>query len=135
MARFPYSSLPSIPGSLMPRLSLGLSIGDQTVQVTGIIDTGAPISVLPYWLGLVLGAVWERQAELGTLAGALADVESRALAVTCSQPVVIGAIDVPLWFAWAESDSVPLLLGQANFFMEFNVCLYRSQNYFEVWRN
>ena len=119
----------------MPRLSLGLSIGDQTVQVTGIIDTGAPISVLPYGVGLALGAVWETQATLGTLAGALADVEARALAVTCSQPTVIGAIDVPLWFAWAESDSVPLLLGQANFFMEFNVCFYRSQNYFEVWRN
>ncbi len=135
MARFPYTSLPSIPGSLMPRLSLGLSIGDKTVQVTGIFDTGAPISVSPYRAGVALGAVWETQATLGALAGALADVEARALAVTCSQPAVIGAIEVPLWFAWAESDSGPLLFGQANCLMELNVCFYRSPNYFEVWRN
>ncbi len=37
-------------------------------------------------------------------------------------------------FAWADSNDVPVLLGQTNFFMEFNVCFYRSQNYFEVWR-
>ncbi len=27
---------------------------------------------------------------------------------------------------------VPLLLGQANFFIEFDVCFYRSQKVFEV---
>ncbi|MCY3916558.1 MAG: hypothetical protein OXG49_11150 [Chloroflexi bacterium] len=134
MAQFSFSSLPSVPGSLMPRLSLELSSGSRTVQVNGVIDTGAPINVLPYAVGLALGAVWEAQAPLGTLAGALADVESRALAATASQRLVAEASNVPLWFAWAESDSVPVLFGQTNFFMEFNVCFYRSQNYFEVWR-
>ena len=104
------------------------------MQVNGVIDTGAPINVLPYAVGLALGAVWEAQAPLGTLAGAFSDVESRALAVTASQRMVAEASNVPLWFAWAESDEVPVLLGQTNFFMEFNVCIYRSQNYFEVWR-
>ena len=135
MARFPYSSLPSVPGSLMPRLSLEISSGNRSFQINGIIDTGAPINVLPNWLGLALGAVWEEQAVLGNLAGALANVESRALAVTASQPAIVGASNVPLWFAWAESDSVPVLFGQRNFLMEFNVCFYLSQNYFEVWRN
>ena len=135
MARFPYSSLPLVPGSLMPRLSLVLSSGNRSVQINGIIDTGAPIDVLPYRVGQALGAVWEEQAVLGNLAGALANVESRALAVSASQPSIDGASNVPLWFAWAESDSVPVLYGQTNFLMEFNVCFYLSQNYFEVWRN
>lgn len=119
----------------MPRLPLELSIGNRTVQVNGLIDTGAPISVLPYGVGLALGAVWEAQAFLGNLAGALANVESRVLAVTASQPSMVGATDVPLRFAWAESDSVPVLFGQANFLMQFNVCVYRGQNAFEIWRN
>jgi len=119
----------------MPRLPLELLSGNRTVQINGIIDTGAPINVLPHWAGMALGAVWEEQTILGNLAGALADVESRALAVTASQPSTAGASNVPLWFAWAESDSVPALFGQTNFLMEFNVCFYLSQNYFEVWRN
>ncbi|MCY3796479.1 MAG: hypothetical protein OXG84_01640 [Chloroflexi bacterium] len=118
----------------MPRLSLELSSGSRTVQVNGVIDTGAPINVLPYAVGLALGAVWEAQAPLGTLAGALADVESRALAATASQRLVAEASNVPLWFAWAESDSVPVLFGHANFLMEFNVCVYGSQKVFEIWR-
>ena len=39
-----------------------------------------------------------------------------------------------LMFAWANSNEVPVLLGQTNFFVEFNACFYHSQNYFEVWR-
>ena len=134
MARFSYSSLPSAPGILMPRLSLELSSGSRVIQTNGLIDTGAPLNVLPYGVGLALGAVWEAQASLGTLAGALENVESRAGAVTTTQPDMEGASNVPLWFAWAASDSVPVLFGQANFLMEFNVCFYRSQNYFELWR-
>ena len=118
----------------MPRLALELSSSDRTIEITGIVDTGAPISVLPYWAGLALGAVWDAQAILGNLAGALASVESRALAVTASQPSIVDASNVPLWFAWAATDSVPVLFGQANFLIEFNVCFYRSQSYFEVWR-
>ena len=39
---------------------------------------------------------------------------------------------VRLSFAWVSSDNVPLLLGQFDFFMKFDVCFYRSQNEFEV---
>lgn len=31
-----------------------------------------------------------------------------------------------------KTDNVRLLLGQANFFVEFDVCFYRSQEAFEV---
>jgi len=51
-----------------------------------------------------------------------------------SFPEIAGANEIQLLFAWANSDEVPVLLGQTNFFKEFNVCIYRSQNYFEVWR-
>jgi hypothetical protein len=39
---------------------------------------------------------------------------------------------VRLAFAWAKTDAVPVLLGQVNFFMEFDVCFYRSRLVFEV---
>ena len=37
-----------------------------------------------------------------------------------------------LAFAWTRSDEVPLLLGQVNFFMEFDVCFYRSRYAFDL---
>lgn len=39
---------------------------------------------------------------------------------------------VRLAFAWVKGKDVPLILGQTNFFMEFNVCFYRSKLEFEV---
>jgi hypothetical protein len=39
---------------------------------------------------------------------------------------------VRLVFAWSQSDRVPIILGQTNFLMEFDVCFYRSQFVFEV---
>jgi len=39
---------------------------------------------------------------------------------------------VRLAFAWAKSNDVPLILGQTNFFVEFEVCFYRPALEFEV---
>ena len=39
---------------------------------------------------------------------------------------------VLLAFAWTESRDIPVILGQMNFFAEFNVCFYRHESAFEV---
>jgi hypothetical protein len=39
---------------------------------------------------------------------------------------------VELAFAWTQATDVPMILGQVNFFMEFDVCFFRSQAAFEV---
>ena len=135
MARFRFTARSSSPDSLMPILPLRISIGAKSVQVSGLIDSAASINVLPYSLGAALGAIWQDQQILGKLSGALSKVEIRSLAVLASSYEIEGAQDVSLLFAWASTDNVPVLFGQFNFLMEFNVCLYRSQNYFEVWRN
>ncbi len=134
MARVPFTTIGSDPGTLMPRLPLEIAFGDRSVRVAATVDSGASVNVLSYDVGLALGAVWEEQRYLGPLAGNLKNTESRALAVTCTIRGLDGSIDISLLFAWASSDSVPVLLGQTNFLMEFNVCFYRSQNFFEVWR-
>ncbi|MEQ8755401.1 MAG: hypothetical protein RID09_18040 [Coleofasciculus sp. G1-WW12-02] len=37
-----------------------------------------------------------------------------------------------LLFAWVQRPNTPLILGQTNFFIEFDVCFYRSKLEFEV---
>jgi hypothetical protein len=37
-----------------------------------------------------------------------------------------------LAMAWADSDDVPFLLGQFNFFQAFDVFFYRSRGIFEI---
>jgi len=39
---------------------------------------------------------------------------------------------VRLAFAWTQTDNVPTLLGQVNFFLEFDACFFRSREEFEV---
>lgn len=134
MSRIAYSSLAALPGSLMPRLSLHAFSEDHAVQLSGIVDSGPATNLLPYAVGPSLGFDWNRQGRLGRLAGGLSNVESRGISVLGSFPEIVGANEILLMFAWANSNEVPVLLGQINFFMEFNVCFFRSQNYFETWR-
>jgi hypothetical protein len=117
-----------VPDAL-PQLPLSLSYRGTAVEVVGLLDTGASVNVLPYSVGIQLGAVWDEQTTSVTLAGNLATVEARGLLVSAQ----IGNFDpVRLVFAWSLSDDAPLLLGRMNFFLEFDVCFYRSKLVFEI---
>jgi len=131
-ARFPYLAVASGRGdaSLMPMLPLELRFKDGgPVQAHGLLDSGATVNVLPYGLGVRLGAVWEAQSTRVTLAGNLAAQEARALLV---QACVAEFAAVPLVFAWTRVENVPLLLGEVNFFEEFDVCFHRARRQFEI---
>lgn len=139
-SRFPFrvpAGLPTAPGDaalapLLP-LVLGLPTGGQPLSADGLLDTGASVNVLPYGLGLALGATWPALASPSfRLGGNLADYEAHALILTAR----VGSFaPVRLVFAWTRAEQVPLILGQTNFFMEFDVCFYRSRRYFEVHPN
>ncbi len=104
----------------------------QNLAVVGLLDSGASVNVLPFGVGIHLGFNWDEQTTAVQLTGNLASVEARvvtALAVVGTFPAV------RLAFAWAKDDAVPLLLGQVNFFVEFDVCFFRSRTLFEVRPN
>ncbi len=117
-----------VPDAL-PQLPLTLIYQDSSIEVSGLLDTGASVNVLPYSVGVQLGAVWEEQTVSVTLAGNLAAVEARGLLVSAN---ISHFPPVRLVFAWSLSDDTPLLLGRMNFFLEFDVCFYCSQLAFEV---
>lgn len=129
--RFPFVAADGILGeaSLRPYLPLTLSFQRQTINTAGLLDTGASVNVLPYRIGIELGAIWEQQTTTLQLTGNLAQYEARLLLVSA---IVDPFQPVRLAFAWSAAEHVPLLLGQTNFFMEFNVCFYRSELTFEV---
>jgi hypothetical protein len=113
----------------LPRLPLVLRHGRESCNVMGLVDSGATVSVLPFRLGLQLGAVWDDRKAIIRLAGNLGS----AIAHPFFPMAEIGAFPpVRLAFAWSRSDDVPLILGQMNFFMEFDVCFYRSRFEFDV---
>jgi hypothetical protein len=99
--------------------------------VAGLLDSGSAVNVLPYPIGIQLGAIWEEQTTSIPLVGSLGRFETRALVVMASHPRITDQ-PVRLVFAWTQADDVPVILGQMNFFLEFEVCFYRSQNAFEV---
>lgn len=130
-APYPYLDRhPSLPGSaLMPFLPITLMRNTFSISVAALLDTGATVNVLPFDLGLQLGAEWDKQTLVVPLAGNLAPIEARGLIVSAA----VGSFPVvKLAFAWARVDTVPLLLGQTNFFEEFDVCFFRTRAVFEV---
>ena len=129
--RVPFSTIQNQRGEtgILPVLPLQLSRLGKTLDTTARLDTGAMVNVLPWSAGLKLGAIWEKQAIPLQLTGNLANLEARALLLDA----VIGTFPpVQLAFAWTRADDIPMLLGMTNFFMEFDVCFFRTQLIFEV---
>lgn len=126
--RFPFSATDRRIGSL-PYLPLVLNYRKRSLSVKGILDTGSTVNVLPYEIGIKLGAIWEQQTTKVKLTGNLANYEARAIII----PATVNKFDpVKLAFAWTHVKNVPLILGQMNFFLEFDVCFYGSRATFEI---
>lgn len=115
--------------ALRPQVPLILGYQGRSCEARGLLDTGADVNVLPYHLGVALGAVWSDQPIAVELSGNLANQEARGIIITAT----IGQLmPVDLAFAWTRNDSVPLLPGQVNFFLAFDVCFYRAQRHFVI---
>ncbi|MCU0532520.1 MAG: hypothetical protein MUD14_01235 [Hydrococcus sp. Prado102] len=113
----------------LPRIPLILRRDDRSIEAIGLVDSGATVNILPYEHGLELGAVWDERKAIIQLAGNLRSQP----AMPFSAIVEIGDFaPTELVFAWAHSPNTPLILGQTNFFLEFDVCFYRSKSEFEV---
>ena len=131
--RFPYTAARTRDGEAVLRAQIPLTLiyHGRSVEVVGLLDSGADVNVLPYPLGLALGADWATAAPGVRLSGNLAHVGARAIIVEAA----VGHLKpVRLAFAWTRAQDVPLLLGQVNFFAEFDVCFFRSQGFLELRR-
>ncbi|NJL83879.1 MAG: hypothetical protein HC890_14770 [Chloroflexaceae bacterium] len=129
--RYPFVSGDTTLGEagFCPYLPFSLLNQQVSVRASALLDTGASVNVLPYLVGVELGYDWERQTAALSLTGNLAQYEARVVLVQA----VVGQFEpVQLVFAWTQATNVPLILGQVNFFMEFDVCFYRSQLEFAV---
>lgn len=123
---FPFSD-----DEALPTIPLILSYADSFISAIAMLDSGSTVNLLPYDIGLQLGAIWDEQTFRLPLAGNLARIEARGLFVQ----VQIGNLEpVRLAFTWAQASQVPLILGQTNFFREFDVCFQRSRCVIEIIR-
>ena len=116
--------------SILPYLPITLSNGSNSVEVMALLDTGASVNVLPYEIGIQLGAIWEQQTVPIQLSGNLASSEARGLVISGT---VAQFSPILLAFAWSLSTDAPVILGHLNFFAEFNVCFFRHELAFEVY--
>jgi hypothetical protein len=129
--RFRYSTTDPAQNEFdsLPRIPLVLRSGARAVESVGLVDSGATVSVLPYEIGLRLGMEWDDRKAVIRLAGSLGDAPAAPVVALAT----IGDLaPIRLVFAWTRRDDVPLVLGQSNFFMEFDVHFYRSRLEFEI---
>jgi Aspartyl protease len=129
--RYPFVATDTalVEASFRPYIPLTLANQQNSVSASGLLDTGASVNVLPYSVGVALGYVWQRQTTVLNLTGNLARYEARVVLVQAS---VAKFESVQLVFAWTQAEDVPLILGQVNFFMQFDVCFYRSKLQFAI---
>jgi hypothetical protein len=129
--RFPFSQKSNSLGevSYVPYLNFSLLGRQDSILVSGLLDTGASVNVLPYEIGLQLGLNWENYHTSVILTGNLAKFPAKGVILSAT---VDRFETVALAFAWTQARNIPLILGRINFFQEFDVCFYGSQLAFEI---
>jgi len=120
--RFPYGP------RQRPMLPLTLRANGRLHEASGLVDSGADVNVLPWSAGTSLGFDWQPNKATIRVAG---------IAQGAAMPILLSADfgdirGVTLAFAWCQTDSVPLVLGQTNFFMEFDICFFGSRSEFQI---
>ena len=129
--RFPYLSFApdGSPSDQLPWLPIQLIANGRSLEVHGLVDSGATVNVLPFDVGIKLGLEWSPTANPLRLTGNLAGRVAMPAVVHCR----IGTFpETKLVFAWSQDSSVPVILGQTNFFHEFDVLLQRSRAEFDI---
>ncbi len=128
--QFAYLPHPRFPGG-MPCLDLNLSHQERIVSVSALVDSGAALNILPFDIGLELGLVWETQTFPINLEGTLTGTHAYAV-ILYAELTTFPVIE--LAFAWVNKPrpEIRVLLGQVNFFQEFNMYFYGHQQTFEI---
>ncbi len=130
MQRFSYTQNPQFPVG-MPLIDIQLSNGPKSLAVSALVDSGAALNILPFDVGIELGLVWENQTFLIDLGGVLTGAQAYAVLL---QAQITNGQPTQLAFAWVSrpSSEVRLLLGQVNFFQEFDIHFYGNQQLFDI---
>src|SRR5207248_10547787 len=81
--RFAYTATQDGPGAvgLMPKLPITLSLQRLSTTASGLLDTGATVNVLPYQVGIEIGAEWKDEAATIRLTGNLAQFKACPIVV------------------------------------------------------
>ncbi len=127
--RVPYTRVAVPFPTLRPMLTIQLANAAASVTADALVDSGSDTNVLPWDLGVRLGCDWSRAIPLPPISGSLATTPTRAVLLTMT---VDTFPPVSLAFAWVQSNAVRLILGQTNFFLEFDVCFHATRSEFTV---
>jgi hypothetical protein len=130
--QFPYSQSQAFPNlqSGLPFLPITLTNEKRLIEVSALVDSGSTVNVLPYDIGIQLGLVWEIQKfTIPALVGNLSGIPAFGVLL---KGQVDTFVPVTLAFAWTQSNDIPVILGQVNFFSEFDVCFFGSQGIFNI---
>ncbi len=128
--RFSYTPHSQFPVGI-PLVSIQLAHQTTTITVPAVVDSGAALNILPHDTGLSLNLDWDSQAYPLTLGGILSDTQAYAVLL---QAKIDPFPPLKLAFAWINKPSTEMhvLLGQVNFFQEFDVHFYGHQKAFEI---
>ena len=91
---------------MRPYLPLTLAYNNKALSVSSLLDTGADVNVLPYEIGLQLGAVWTEHKNRFSLSGNMAGYEAHRIILS---EIIDDFTPLNLAFAWVQAPNVPLI--------------------------
>jgi hypothetical protein len=120
--KFPFQLTPS--GVAMPYIPVQLESNAKAVQVMALLDTGAMVNAMPHRVGKALGLDWEL-GDPSELGGNIGKAPSKVFTVFAT---IASLKPIQLEINWSQSDDLPVIFGQIDFFTQFDACFSYLQN-------
>lgn len=127
--QFPYHPNGTPQDGALPFLPIKLGFDGVWVETNALLDSGASVNIIPYSIGIQLGADWSKQGQEVTLGGNLSAAPAKGILLDA---VIESFEPVQLVFAWSQLDNVPVILGQVNFFQKFRISFTGAEQTFEI---
>lgn len=116
---------------LRPVASVTLRVGENSLETSMYIDSGADISLIPLRIGRSL-KLTETAEEIQEMKG----ISTLTVPYVLKQiEMVIGDTVLSVKVAWALTDDVPSLLGRAHIFPQFRIIFDEAMENIEFERN
>jgi hypothetical protein len=101
----------------------GSGLEEKVIEETFLIDSGADITLIPHRAGVALRLPSVKDEELQPLGG----IAGRLFVAYRQVEMAIGNHRFSCRIAWAQTDSVPFILGRFDVFDEFIVELRQKE--------
>lgn len=126
---FKYKSIRLLSGKSIFRPMIPLIIGEEKLNVFGILDSGSDITIIPKELAEVMEIEYGNENEVSGISGVPVKAKEGKIKIRFGKGREIYDFDVPILVP--EREGLNLIIGRLGFFNQFKITFFEAERKIE----